>query len=83
MAPRQLIMPPMEDDLNPEPGSKRVSPSIAPKRARRRCDCAPARAPVALPRLALRTGLHCWHCPGPMARACQFIFGHTSVCSGY
>eukprot|EP00962_Isochrysis_galbana_P017560 scaffold5047_cov132-Isochrysis_galbana.AAC.1 len=27
MAPRQLILPPMEDDLHPEPGSKRVRPS--------------------------------------------------------
>eukprot|EP00962_Isochrysis_galbana_P001422 scaffold360_cov128-Isochrysis_galbana.AAC.2 len=31
MAPRQLIMPPKEDDLNPEPGSKRVRPSRADK----------------------------------------------------
>eukprot|EP00962_Isochrysis_galbana_P059091 scaffold32517_cov105-Isochrysis_galbana.AAC.1 len=27
MAPRQLILPSMEDDLHPEPGSKRVRPS--------------------------------------------------------
>eukprot|EP00962_Isochrysis_galbana_P031268 scaffold10186_cov154-Isochrysis_galbana.AAC.3 len=27
MAPRQLILPPMEGDLHPEPGSKRVRPS--------------------------------------------------------
>eukprot|EP00962_Isochrysis_galbana_P027621 scaffold8684_cov112-Isochrysis_galbana.AAC.1 len=31
MAPRQLITPPMEDDTNPEPGSKRVRPSSADK----------------------------------------------------
>eukprot|EP00962_Isochrysis_galbana_P025341 scaffold7791_cov133-Isochrysis_galbana.AAC.5 len=31
MAPRQLIMPPMEDDTNPEPGSKRVRTSSADK----------------------------------------------------
>eukprot|EP00962_Isochrysis_galbana_P037725 scaffold13252_cov101-Isochrysis_galbana.AAC.2 len=40
MAPRQLFAPPMEDDKNPEPGSKRVRPSSADLRARRRCDCA-------------------------------------------
>eukprot|EP00962_Isochrysis_galbana_P051089 scaffold22427_cov133-Isochrysis_galbana.AAC.1 len=43
----------------------------APMRARRRCDCAPARAPVALPGLALRTGWHSWHWPGPIARVSQ------------
>eukprot|EP00962_Isochrysis_galbana_P012771 scaffold3617_cov119-Isochrysis_galbana.AAC.7 len=31
MAPRQLIMPPMENDTNPEPGSKRVRPCSADK----------------------------------------------------
>eukprot|EP00962_Isochrysis_galbana_P020382 scaffold5941_cov125-Isochrysis_galbana.AAC.15 len=29
MAPRQLILPPMEAEMNPEPGSKRVRPSSA------------------------------------------------------
>eukprot|EP00962_Isochrysis_galbana_P003332 scaffold925_cov133-Isochrysis_galbana.AAC.6 len=53
--------------------SRALSGSARPatKRARCRCNCAPARAPVAPLGLALRTGWHCWHFPGPMARACR------------
>eukprot|EP00962_Isochrysis_galbana_P015990 scaffold4569_cov117-Isochrysis_galbana.AAC.2 len=71
MAPRQLILPPMEDDLHPEPGSKRVRPSSDEKSSMqvqlRACASAcgtPWPGPV-------RTGWHCWPFPGPMARACR------------
>eukprot|EP00962_Isochrysis_galbana_P008535 scaffold2376_cov115-Isochrysis_galbana.AAC.10 len=70
MAPRHLFSQPMWRTTTTRSRAQSESGLPAPMRAPCRCDCAPARAPVALPglALALRTGWHSWHWPGPMAR---------------
>eukprot|EP00962_Isochrysis_galbana_P005526 scaffold1496_cov110-Isochrysis_galbana.AAC.19 len=73
MAPRQLTLPPMEVDMNLEPGSQRARPSNAEKssmQVRLRACASACGCGTSWP-VGLRTGWHCWHFPGPIARACR------------